>query len=151
MMHKQGCNADGELLRDVYVEHDPVNLAHADDGMTREEFKDECDINVLMAHYERTGVLNFFNPGQPQFLDVSAVPDLQSALHYMDTANTAFMSLPASVRREFDQDPLKFVDFATDPSNLSRMREWGLAPPAVVADAIAEATPVPPTTPKPVA
>ncbi|QCQ84753.1 internal scaffolding protein [Blackfly microvirus SF02] len=144
-MHKQGCNADGELLRDVYVEHDPVDLRCPDDGVTRQEFKDECDINVLMANYERNGVLNFFNPGQPQFLDVSAVPDLQTALAYMDTAQAAFMSLPASTRREFDQDPLKFVEFAENPANLSRMREWGLAPPAEAAAAISEVVPVPPT------
>ncbi|QCQ84831.1 DNA pilot protein [Blackfly microvirus SF02] len=135
MMFKQGLNSDGEPIRDVYVEHDPYETEVGDDGMTRQEFADECDINVLMAQYERTGVLSHFNMATPQYLDVSEVPDLRSALDAVSSAQTAFMTLPASVRREFDNDPVKFVEFAQNPDNVGRMREWGLAAPERVADA----------------
>lgn len=135
-MFTQGVNSEGELIRDFYVVHDAVDLCcPPEEGMTRQEFRDECDINVLMATYERNGRLDHINRMQPQYLDVSDVPDLPRAIAIMDEAQRAFMTLPASTRREFDQDPVKFVDFAMDPANLSRMREWGLAPPAVVADA----------------
>ncbi|QCQ84702.1 internal scaffolding protein [Blackfly microvirus SF02] len=150
-MFKQGVNSHGEPIRDVYVEHDPYETAVADDGMTRQEFADECDINVLMAQYERTGVLSHINMGTPQYLDVSDVPDLREALAAVDAAQVAFMTLPASVRREFDNDPVKFVEFAQDPANLPRMREWGLAAPERVPDAPVrvEVVSPPATTPDP--
>lgn len=135
-MIRQGVNSNGEVLRSAFVEHEKVPAPHADDGMTRQEFADECDINVLMARYEKTGVLNHFNARQPQYLDVSEVPDLATSLLYLQEAETAFMRLPAAVRKEFDNDPVKFVDFASDPENLSRMREWGLAAPEKAPDAL---------------
>lgn len=128
-MKVQGVNSDGELLRSVYVEHEPVAVPAMDDGVTRQEFRDECDINVLLARYEKTGVLNHFSSRVPQYLDVSEVPDLATSLEYMEQARAAFMTLPAVVRREFDNDPVRFVDFAADAANLSQMRQWGLAAP----------------------
>lgn len=129
MPYQQGVNANGEPLSNFYVEHDPVDAPHADDGMTRQEFADECDINVLMAGYERTGVLNHFNSAQPQYLDVSDVPDLARAHEVMEAGQAAFMTLPASVRSTFDNDPIAFMEYAADPRNVDQMRKWGLAAP----------------------
>jgi len=136
MTTMQGINTDGEDVSSFYVIHNPVNAPHADDGMTRQEFAEECDINVLMATYERNGVLNHFNRLPPQYLDVTEVPDLQNALAIYNQAEQAFMTLPAKVRKEFDNDPVKFVEFAQDRENLPAMQEWGLAPPTKLADAI---------------
>lgn len=99
-------------------------------SLTRQEFVEESDINVLMAKYEKTGILpSNMNTAEPRYLDVSDVPDLRSSMDTLNAATAAFMSLPARVRREFDNDALKFVDFASDVENIERMREWGLAPP----------------------
>lgn len=126
-MYEQGIGSDGLSLRDAYVVHEPVNLYFdGKDGMCRQEFAQECDINFLMRTYEKTGLP--FNDKPVQFLDVSDVPDLQTAMTMLAAAEAAFMSLHATVRREFDNDALKFVAFAEDPANLERMREWGLAP-----------------------
>lgn len=147
--YDQGLNTEGELIRDFYVKHEPVDLACTlEEGMTRQEFRDECDINVLMATYERNGSISHFNRMQPQYLDVSDVPDLPQAIAVMQAAEAAFMTLPASVRREFDNNAVNFVEFAQQPSNLSKMREWGLAPPQAVADAISEPG-GPPVAPEP--
>ncbi|WNK13487.1 MAG: internal scaffolding protein [Microvirus sp.] len=143
MVYRQGTNGDGEVLSSVYVEHDPVDIDCSQDGRTRQEFADECDINVLMQRYETTGVLNAFNMREPQYLDVSDVPDLQASLAMVAAAETAFMTLPAKVRREFDNDPVKFVAFAQDPANLEQMREWDLAPPAPVGPPVAAAAAIP--------
>lgn len=128
----QGQNADG-MRYEYYVKQDVDTAFHCDDdGMTRQEFKDECDINVLMATYERTGALPPMRSGEPQYLDVSNVPDLQEALSVVAAAEAAFMRLPAKVRKEFDNDPVKFVEYAENPENLEQMRTWGLAPPKPV-------------------
>lgn len=102
-------------------------------SLTRQEFAAECDINNLMAQFEKTGILpTHQNAGEPRYLDVSDVPDLQLAHNILNDATTAFMSLPATVRRDFDNDPIKFINFAENPENLPKLREWKLAPPAPV-------------------
>lgn len=131
-MRTQGCNANGEPMSCVYVEHIRVYAPYADDGLTRQEFADECDINVLMAGYERTGVLNHFNGLQPQYFDASDVPDLQRAHDVTQAAQAAFMTLSAAVRKEFDNDPIRWASYAADPANVDQMRKWGLASPAPV-------------------
>lgn len=132
MSWEQGVNTNADNLRSVYVMHKRVQLDASEGGKTRQEFADECDINVLLARYEKHGVLNHFNAGRPEYFDASNVPDLQSALDIVAKAEQAFMTLPAKVRAEFENDPVRFVAYAEDPANLERMREWNLAPPAPV-------------------
>lgn len=100
-------------------------------SMTRQEFAAECDINNIMRGYENGRAWPGPAPGvEPVYFDFTSVPmDLQSALHYVQGAANEFMTLHANVRREFDNDPVKFVDFATNPANIDKMREWGLAAP----------------------
>ncbi|AXH77494.1 MAG: internal scaffolding protein [Microviridae sp.] len=122
------------------TEHNPMDFAtpvmlHKDDfSRTRQEFADECDINNIMDRYDATGVISHVDQRTPMYIDVSDVPDLQSALRVLDEAQRAFMSLPAKVRKEFDNDVHEFVSFAENGENLAKMREWGLAPPEKVPD-----------------
>lgn len=146
-MRYQGFNAVNEPLSSMYVERTLPEYTNVDgevipalpmsfdlicdpeEGRTRQEFADECDVNQVMARFEKTGQLPNFGGQAPQYLDVSEVPDLITALNVVEAAKAAFMTLPARTRAEFDNDPVKFVAFAEDPGNLDRMREWGLAPP----------------------
>lgn len=125
---RQGVNTDGVFLRDFFVEHDPVDIDCSKDGRTRQEFADECDINILLARYDTSSGLPF-NDRPAEYLDVSNVPDLQSAFEFTAKAEQAFMSLHANIRREFDNNAIRFVEFAQDPKNVAKMREWGLAEP----------------------
>jgi hypothetical protein len=64
------------------------------------------------------------------YVDFTEMPtNLMDYMAFMDGAEKAFMSLPAVVRKEFDNSAVAFVDFASDPKNLDQMRGWGLAPP----------------------
>lgn len=138
MVRFHGCNSNGEPLSSFFVEKDPSTEGFNLDcsnlpSLTRQEFAEECDINSLMSKYEKTGILpTNVNTGEPRYLDVSDVPDLQTTLSMLSDATTAFMALPALVRREFDNDAVKFVSFAQDPENLPQLRTWGLAPPEPV-------------------
>lgn len=138
----------GHSVRDFYVERTPVYAPGfgpdeplsekagelgSNVSMARQEFADECDINVLMSKYDKVGMWPLpLSGAEPMYLDVSNVPDLLGASRVIADAQAAFMSLPASVRREFDNDAIRFVEFAQDPANLEKMREWKLAPPAPV-------------------
>jgi phage internal scaffolding protein len=111
---------------------DRADMAHFAPSMTKQEFADDCDINTLMARYEAGGAISHVNRQAPVYMDVTQVPDLRGHLDAMREASFAFMALPAKVRKEFDNDPERFVDFAQQPESLGKMREWGLAPEAVV-------------------
>lgn len=98
-------------------------------SMARQEFAEECDINSIMARYETTGQLPANGGAEPRYVDFTEIPqDLMGTLNFMDEAQASFMTLPAKVRREFDNNPHEFVAFASDPGNLGQLQDWGLAP-----------------------
>lgn len=131
-MRYHGTNSDGEPLTSMYVEIpdreqfglDCSNLP----SLTRQEFADDADINTIMAQYEKTGVISHMNQTPPAYLDLTDVPDLQQSIDLIREAETAFMSLPATVRATFDNNAVKFVEFAQNPANIDQMRAWNLAP-----------------------
>lgn len=122
-------------ISDHHKEHDPVCVCDFGPSLARQEFADECDINQIMMRFEK-GEEPSFTPRVPLYLDLTEMPDnLQDTLNMLNEAEASFNSLPASVRREFDNDPVQFVDFASDPKNLDQLRKWGLAKPAPVPEA----------------
>jgi hypothetical protein len=132
-MRMQGLNSNGEPMSSAYVDRSNSESTDVDFtgtvSMTRQEFADECDVNNVMAQYEKTGILPAnMNGNVPQYLDVTGIPDFRASLDFLNEATTAFMALPAVVRKEFDNDPAKFIDYAQDENNLPQMRKWGLAP-----------------------
>lgn len=106
---------------------------------------DECDINILMAKYQKTGMLDHIVRYKGQYADVTNQEDYQSAIHTIMDANDMFESLPARVRDRFHNSPGEFLAFVEDPSNRDEMAELGLLdkPPTPPAE------PTPPTTSTP--
>lgn len=96
-------------------------------SMTVEYFKDECDINNIMKKFEETGQLPNMIKENPQYGDFSDVPTYQEALHIVALAHEQFDALDAHVRKRFDNDPAKFLDFVNDPSNQEELVRLGLA------------------------
>lgn len=95
---------------------------------TKQEFKNECDINRIVAQYSTTGVLTHVNRMQPAFGNASA-PDFTDAMHMIDEVKEAFASLPAILRRRFDGKPEQFLEFLHDPKNALEIAEMGLLSP----------------------
>lgn len=121
-------------------------------SLTRQEFAEECDINSLMARYEGhvIGGPGNMSPPVPTFVDWGHMPQtLLEYMTFMSEAEAGFMSLPAVVRKEFDNDAKMFVEFASDPENLPQMRTWGLAPPAKVPEGGPAPSPQPEPAPAP--
>ncbi|UDN67789.1 internal scaffolding protein [robinz microvirus RP_120] len=151
MRVQSGYFDDSDDMSSSYVLHAPVDVFFDEPSRTRQEFAAECDINTLMARYEKTGSMSgLLNERQPFYLDCTGLPDLQESLRIVKEAEIAFMSLPAVVRAEFDNDAVRWADYASDPSNLEQMRKWGLAPPAPEAPGpmkveVVNASPPPPS------
>jgi len=103
-----------------------VGLDCKDPSKAIQSAKEECDLNVIVKKYLRTGELP--NARQSAYIDLSGLPNYQEALNTVIAAEEAFYSLPAEVRREFDNDPTKLVSFVADNKNYAKAVELGLIP-----------------------
>ena len=96
------------------------------EGMTRQEFEPECEINNIMAKYQKTGVINHINTHGPMYGEFNAV-DFQTAMETIKEGENMFAELPSTARKYFDNDPAKFMEFVHDPDNVDKLIELGLA------------------------
>jgi len=101
---------------------------------TKQSFRDECDINHILKRWERDGVISHFNRFEGSYGDFSNFGDYHESINQVNRAQEMFMSLPSKIRSQFNNDPGRFVDFASNPANLDAMVDMGLAvrrlPPA---------------------
>ncbi len=95
--------------------------------MAKQSFKEECDINTILKKYEKTGLIDHVSKYNGQYADVTEAVDYQTALNTVMAGEAAFMSLPASIRTSFGNDPHEFLEFAQDPENQEALVEMGLA------------------------
>jgi len=100
----------------------------ADSPYTKQEFKDECDINWLMHQYQTTGELPNLNPMSPDYIDLTG-EDFQESMNIITSAQSLFNELPSQLRNRFKNDPGEFLDFMSNPSNRDEMVSLGLVRP----------------------
>lgn len=105
-----------------------TGLVCDDESLAVQSERDECDINIIVRRFGLPGVLPS-GVRQPTYGDFVGVSDYQSALAVIESADESFYAMPADVRARFGNDPAQFVDFCSDPANLSEMRKLGLAVP----------------------
>ena len=115
------------IVRSYRGERESVGIDFKDPSLAVQASKDECDLNVIIKKYLRTGEL----PGlrQTVYGDISKIGNLKECLDQAYAAEEAFMALPADIRRHFDNDPVKLVEFASDDSNYDKAVELGLVIP----------------------
>lgn len=94
-------------------------------SLVRTSEQAETDINVIMERFNRSGKLPAINQRQPRYGDARGV-DYATALIVVKDAQEAFMKLPASTRKRFDNDPQEFEAFLADPSNDPEAIKLGL-------------------------
>lgn len=112
------------------------------ESLTKQAHKNECDINKIVANYDRTGLITHVKEASAQYGDFTEVNEYQESLNTVIHAQNAFDELPAHVRKKFQNDPGAFFEFATNPNNHDDMVELGLAEPRFTA-------PEPTTAPEP--
>lgn len=98
-------------------------------SMTKQSFKEECDINNIIKQYSVTGIWNHINERfqQGTFTDLPDPLDFQQSLEIAKQAGEAFASLPSSVRARFENDPGQFLEFMANPANQEEAIRLGLA------------------------
>lgn len=96
------------------------------EGRTKQSFAEECDINNIMAKYVKTRTITHLNTHGGSY-GFAPATDFRESLEVVAKAQEMFMDLPAKVRKRFDNDPEKFLEFVQDDKNLEEARELGLA------------------------
>lgn len=97
------------------------------ESMTRQEFREECDINTIVRQFGLTGKMPEF-PHPAEYGDFSDVHDYQSALNALIAADSAFMEFPAEVRGRFEHNPQKLMEFLAVKENRAEAQKLGLIP-----------------------
>jgi len=95
---------------------------------TKQSFKDECDINRIMARYQATGILPETAEKLPQYIDCSGY-DYQEMANFVADAKKTFMELPSGLRSRFNNDPGAFLSFASDERNRDELEALGFMKP----------------------
>nr|QJB19084.1 MAG: internal scaffolding protein [Microvirus sp.] len=99
-------------------------------SLTLQQAAAECDINLIVERYAKTGswTSEGSSPrgGSPSFGDFTDVADFMTAQNAVIEAQAAFDSLPAKMRKRFDNDPASLLTFLGDPSNKSEAITLGL-------------------------
>lgn len=96
--------------------------------LVEQSHKSEVDINVIIRKHgmdmiQKTALLNAPNM---QWDDVTG-NDFQEAMFKVTKAQETFDQLPSELRKKFDFNPAKFLDFVQNPDNKEKMVEYGLA------------------------
>lgn len=112
------------------------------ESMTKQSEKDSADINNIMARYQKTGILPDLIKKEPRYGDFSEVTSYMDAIQIVQLAEEQFSALDAHIRKRFDNDPSKFLDFVHDPKNQDELVKMGLATRKVSEQDISSSQPV---------
>lgn len=122
----------------MYRERKRVSISFPPGTRVKQSFADECDINQILAKYKKTGVIDHVSKNA-QYVDCPTGLDFHDAQNLILQAQSTFDELPAHVRKEFNNDPTRFLTFVENPDNLKRMAELGiLTEPEIVPGPIVE-------------
>lgn len=107
-------------------DYSPVKTPGGGQSMTKQEFKKDCDINVIMARYQKTGALDHFYKYGGNYGDFVDSGDFHHHMNVVTAAQQMFETVPAEIRKRFGNDPALFLEFAQDPANEQEMVDLGL-------------------------
>lgn len=117
-------------------------------SLTKQAFKQECDIINILNQYAQTGVITHLASREPQYLDLPSHTFLE-AMNIVRDAEQTFADLPAKIRARF-RNPSALLEFLEDPSNFDEAASLGLIEatpppsPEIAATAIVEPPSPPP-------
>lgn len=117
-------------IHTLYDRPPKVKTQITEKTLTHQSFKDECDINKIIERYHATGFMGdphrpVDQSRQPIYGDFTNVPDLKGAYDQIIQAEGLFASLPATIRKQFENDPVRFLDFCSNPDNRPWLAEHG--------------------------
>ena len=118
------------FLRTQYnYDHDAASNASGlvceEPTRAQQHHKDECDINVILERFGKTGQVPV-NTISGTYGDFSGVHDYHTAMNALIAAESEFAALPAQLRNKFANDPANLVQFLDNPDNRAEAEKLGL-------------------------
>lgn len=95
-------------------------------SLTEQNHKDSCEINRIMAKYQKTGIIDHRNEHRGDY-GYATSQTFSEALDIVIKGKEMFEELPSSLRKKFNGDPKEFLEFVQNPKNVDEMVELGLA------------------------
>lgn len=129
-----------------YRKHPRHITSTGDVLVTKQSFKQECDIQSILKQYQKTGVITHVQNSRPTYADLPSNLDYQQSMNTLIIAREAFAGLPAKIRDHYGNDPERFLGAFYDPEQADYLREVGLLRPQEAADALPD--PVRPPVPE---
>lgn len=93
------------------------------ESMTKQSFKDECDISKIVAR-SKAGIPAIITKNG-SYLDNQDL-DYQEHVNQIMETEENFMSLPSHIRKQFNNDPAEIITFLENPKNIQKAQEIGL-------------------------
>ncbi len=90
------------------------------DGRTKQSFKDETDINRLLARANKTGTISHLTKYEARYGDFANFDFFESQI-MLAKGREIFDALPAEIRSEFGQSQAAFFNYVNDPENKDRL------------------------------
>jgi phage internal scaffolding protein len=132
-------------IQTAYCPHPRVQKHPGGPSLAKQSFASESNINVILARYHKTGLIDHLNKHKGDYSDLVLSTDYHENMQALIDAQEAFDSLPSGIRTRFFNDPAQFLEFAQNPDNFEDLISLGLAErPSQAAPAPPTAAPVPP-------
>lgn len=97
------------------------------DSRTKQDTQDQCDINSIIKKYDKHQIITHVNNTKAQYGDFTIRNEYKENMEMCVQAQQSFDELPSQVRKQFHNDPGEFIEFVTNPKNLTEMVKLGLA------------------------
>lgn len=101
-----------------------VQITFTQPSLTKQEYKQETDINEIIRKYRATGELPVRSGAI--YADLSKITDYQDLRNTISEFEDYFDSLPSALRARFQNDPAMLVEWASDPRNYKEATQLGL-------------------------
>jgi phage internal scaffolding protein len=95
------------------------------ESMTEQSHKERTNINKIMARARRGIPVPVYDK-KATYGDFADLPDYQGCLNRIIQAEQDFNKLPAEVRKRFENDPSKLIEFMSNEDNLEEAIKIGL-------------------------
>lgn len=121
---------ESRIKNKIYEKRENGSLRVATTGYgkerTQQQFKDECDVNMIIKKYKKTGIITHSNSKTGSYADMSIMPSYQEAMNVVTAAKSAFEELPAHIRAKFRNNPENMINYLKDDRNRTEAIKLGL-------------------------
>ena len=92
---------------------------------TKQADMERCDLQYQLARFQKTGLMGNLRSDEPLTGDFSEVDDLITAHNRLIDLEEQFMSIPAALRKKFDNDPLQMLEWLQKEENYEEAVKYG--------------------------